>query len=131
MARAQAEVIRQQMAEQAAREAEQAAREAERQRQQREERLQRQRDDAAQFYSYWPTTMRVDTDMNSFWLDQEEKTCMSYHDANGKVAGVSCQEKAHETHNIPVTFWGGVDRAVSSRWRCRREGEKFVCRAIN
>jgi hypothetical protein len=32
------------------------------------ERQQRQRDDDAQLSSYWPNTLRVDTDMDSFWL---------------------------------------------------------------
>jgi hypothetical protein len=62
---------------------------------------QRLRDQDAELSSYWPTTIRVDTDMDSFWL------------------------------NIPVQFWGGVDRNTVSNWKCRREKDDFICRAID
>lgn len=128
-ARYQADVIHQQMAEQEA-QAQAAALEAQRQRQ------QRQRDSDAQFYSYWSTTLRVDTDMDSFWLPDEERTCQTSPGADGRVAIVACNpEGTHKQHNIPVKFWGGVDRNTVSDWKCRREkdlfADQFVCRAID
>ena len=82
--------------------------------------------------SVWPTTVRVDTDMDSYWLNAEERTCMTTSGAKGRVAAVTCNDSgSHQTHNIPVNFWGGVDRNVASSWRCRREGDDFACRAID
>jgi hypothetical protein len=109
---------------------------AEQQRQHQErairERQQRQRDEDAQSSSYWPTTLRVDTDMDSFWLNNEERICQTLPDDKGRVARVTCsQSAAHQTHSIPVKFWGGVDRNIVSDWKCRREGDDFVCRAID
>ena len=86
----------------------------------------------ANLSSYWPTTVRVDTDMDSFWLNAEERTCITTSGAEGRVAAVTCDDSgSHQAHNIPVKFWGGVDRNVGSSWRCRREGDDFVCRAID
>jgi hypothetical protein len=96
------------------------------------EREQKQRDDDAQTASYWPTTLRVDTDMDSFWLHNEERTCQTFPDDKGRVARVNCSPNAsRQDHSIPVKFWGGVDRNTVSNWKCRREGDEFVCRAIN
>jgi hypothetical protein len=96
------------------------------------ERQQKQRDEDAQNYSYWPTTLRVDTDMDSFWLNNEERTCTTFPDDKGRVARVDCSANgSHQNHSIPVRFWGGVDRDVVSNWKCRREGDGFVCRAID
>jgi len=95
------------------------------------ERLQKKRDEDAQISSYWPTTMRVNTDMDSFWLPSEERTCQTFPDEKGTVAIVICGSTAHANHNIPVKFWGGVDRNTVSDWKCRRETEEFVCRAID
>lgn len=93
---------------------------------------QAKRDDDARFDSYWPTTLRVDTDMDSFWLRDEERTCQTYPDEKGRVAVVACNATgSHRDHNIPVKFWGGVERNTVSDWRCRREGDDFVCRAID
>jgi hypothetical protein len=93
---------------------------------------QKGRDENAQLSSYWPTTIRVDTDMDSFWLNDEERTCQTYPDAKGRVATVACSASgSHRDHNIPVKFWGGVDRNTISNWKCRREGDNFVCRAID
>lgn len=98
--------------------------------------LQEQRDANAKLSSYWPTTLRVDTDMDSSWLPSEERTCQTYPDDKGKIAVVACNATgSHRNHNIPVEFWGGVDRNTISDWRCRREknllDDKFVCRAID
>lgn len=96
------------------------------------ERRQMIKDSDAQLDSYWPTTLRVNTDMDSFWLPGEERTCQTYPDHNGRVATVACTSSGtHQDHNIPVKFWGGVDRNSASDWKCRREGDEFVCRAIN
>jgi hypothetical protein len=96
------------------------------------QRQQRQRNEDAQVSSYWPTTLRVDTDMDSFWLNNEERTCQTFPDDKGRVTRVNCSENAsHQYHSIPVKFWGGVDRDTVSNWKCRREGDEFVCRAIN
>jgi hypothetical protein len=93
---------------------------------------QKQRDDDAQLSSYWPTTLRVDTDMDSFWLNNEERTCQTLPDNKGRIARVNCSGSAsHQDHSIPVKFWGGIDRNTVSEWKCRREGDDFVCRAIN
>jgi hypothetical protein len=93
---------------------------------------QERRDDDAWIFSYWSTTMRVDTDIDSFWLPNEERTCQTYPDNKGRVAVVACNaEGSHRDHNIPVKFWGGVGRGTVSDWKCRREGDEFVCRAID
>lgn len=89
--------------------------------------------------SYWPTTIRVATNMDSFWLPDEERTCQTYPSSNGTVASVVCNPLGtrlnpavlHLNHNIPVTFWGDLDRNTISDWNCRREGDKFVCRAVD
>ncbi len=82
--------------------------------------------------SYVPKTVRVQTDMNSLWVNQEERICTTYPDNDGTVAVVHCGTPGSvDDHNIPVTFWGSVKRAKSSEWKCRREGEDFVCRAVN
>ncbi len=98
---------------------------------QRQVERQEKRDEDAQASSYWPTTIRVDTDMDSFWLPDEERTCQTFPDVKGRVGTVTCDSTAHTSHNIPVRFWGGVDRNAVSDWKCRRESDRFVCRAIN
>src|SRR5579863_2672255 len=91
-------------------------------------RLQKKRDEDAQAWSYWPTTIRVDTDMDSFWLANEERTCQTYPDDKGRIAVVACNAAgSHRHHNIPVKFWGGVERNTISDWKCRRESDEFVC----
>ena len=94
-------------------------------------REQKRCDEDAQFYSYWPTTVRVDSDMDSFWLNNEERVCQTYPDSKGRGAVVACSSGSHRDHNIPVRFWGGVDRNDVSDWKCRRESDQFVCRAID
>ncbi len=94
--------------------------------------LQKKRDEDAQPWSYWPTTIRVDTDMDTFWLPNEERTCQTYPDETGRVAVVACSAAgSRRDHNIPVKFWGGVERKTVSDWKCRRESDEFVCRAID
>jgi hypothetical protein len=96
------------------------------------DREQRQRDNDAQTSSYWPTTLRVETDMDSFWLNNEERACVTAPDEKGRVARVTCSSNgSHQDHSIPVKFWGGVDRNTVSDWKCRREADEFVCRAID
>ena len=100
------------------------------------ERLQRKRDEDAQISSYWSTTLRVDTDMNSSWLPEEQRVCQTYPDAKGRVSSVRCSTSSERaTHNIPVVFWGGVNRNTVSDWKCTREKglseDRFVCRAID
>ena len=96
------------------------------------EQLQKKRDADAQTSSYWPTTLRVDTDMDSSWLPDEERTCQTYPDDKGKVSVVGCNATgSHRDHNIPVKFWGGLERNTTSDWKCRREGDEFVCRAVD
>ena len=121
----------QEEAERARREKEQARREAA-----RLIREQRRRDAEAEIYSYWPTTLRVDTDMDSFWLPEEERTCMTYPGEKGRIAVVACNPTgSHRERNIPVKFWGGVNRNTVSSWKCRRDKslltDEFVCRAID
>ena len=98
-------------------------------------RQQKSRDADAETSSYLPSIIRVDTDMDSFWLPDEERTCQSYPDDNGKVSMVACNPTgSHRDHNIPVRFWGGVKRNTVSNWKCRRQkdflSDEFVCRAI-
>ena len=94
--------------------------------------------------SYWPTTIRVATNINSSWLPDEERTCQSYPIRGGsRLAAIVCNPLGthldptglHLDHNIPVTFWGDLNRRITSDWMCRREKDifkdKFVCRAIN
>jgi hypothetical protein len=100
------------------------------------DRLIKQRDADAQVHSYWSTSVRVDTDMNASWLNQEERICTSYPGEKDRVAVVKCDLNVERaTHSIPVEFWGGVDRGHPSDWRCRREkgllNDQFVCRAID
>jgi hypothetical protein len=90
----------------------------------------------ASLRSYWPTKIRVDTDMDSYWLPDEEQVCQTYPDKDGRVSVVACNASgSHRIHNISVTFWGDVDRNTTSDWKCRREKDifkvEFVCRAIN
>jgi hypothetical protein len=93
------------------------------------------RDQDARLSSYWPTKVRVDTDMNASWLADEERSCITTPDEKGRVSVVVCDAKSRDTHNIPVTFWGGVDRNTVSDWKCRREksilSDTFVCRAVD
>jgi len=100
--------------------------------QEQHERAQRMRDSDAEIYSFWSTTVRVNTDMNSFWLANEERTCQTLPDDKGRVSVVACNsDSTHNEHNIPVKFWGGIDRNTISNWRCRRENDEFVCRALD
>lgn len=96
---------------------------------------QAKKDEDAQIYSYWSTVVRVNSDMDSSWLADEERTCKTYPDEKGKVATVSCNATSPTDHNIPVTFWGGVNRNTISDWKCRREkdflDDRFVCRAVD
>jgi TPR repeat protein len=90
----------------------------------------------SELHSYWSTTIRVNTDMDSFWLPNEERTCKTNPDDKGRVTAVACNASgSHRDHNIPVTFWGDIDRNTISDWKCRREKDafkdEFVCRAIN
>jgi hypothetical protein len=78
--------------------------------------------------SFRPTTIRVFADVDSSWLQNEERTCVTLPGANGRVETVKC-EVNHDFHNIPIKFWGSVDRNQVSSWNCRREGDDFVCRA--
>jgi hypothetical protein len=98
-------------------------------------RLQKKRDEEAQLSSYRSHSLRVDTDMNASWLPDEERTCQTYPDSNGKVSTVRCTQNEGATHNIPVEFWGGVERNTVSDWKCRREksvlDDHFVCKAID
>jgi hypothetical protein len=75
--------------------------------------------------------LRLGTDMDSTWLPNEERTCQTHPDEKGRVAIVACSTSGSRPyHNIPVKFWGGVDRNSVSDWKRRREGDQFVCRAI-
>jgi hypothetical protein len=99
-------------------------------------RQQRVRDADAATSSYLSTTLRVDTDMDSFWLPDEERTCQTFPDEKGRVSVVACNQTGnHRDHNIPVKFWGGVERNTVSSWKCRREKDLltygFVCRAVD
>ena len=68
---------------------------------------QKTRDSDAELSSDWPTSIRVDTDMDSFWLVNEERTCKTYPNDNGRIAVVSCNASgSHKDHNIPVKFSG-------------------------
>ncbi len=69
--------------------------------------------------------------MDSFWLNNEERTCQTFPDGKGRVQRVSCGSTSHQDHSIPVKFWGGLDRNTVSDWKCRREGDEFVCRALD
>jgi hypothetical protein len=97
--------------------------------------LQKKRDEDAALSSYWSKNIRVDTDMNSSWLPDEERVCQTYPDPKGKVSTVRCSTGEGANHNIPVDFWGGVNRNTVSNWKCRREksllDDRFVCRAID
>jgi hypothetical protein len=59
---------------------------------------QNQRDEDAQLSSYWPTTIRVDTDMDSFWLPDEERPCQTYPGDKGRVAGISSPKQCPYQH---------------------------------
>ncbi len=96
---------------------------------QEHEQEQKNRDADAEVYSYWPTTVRVETDADSSWLVNEERTCQTHPDKKGRVALVVCNPGLNQLHNIPIKFWGGVDRNKVSDWKCRREGDGFACRA--
>jgi hypothetical protein len=100
------------------------------------DRLQKQKNYDSEIYSYISSTLRVDTDMDSYWLPDEERTCQTSPNAKGKVAMVTCNvDSSVHAHNIPVKFWGAVDRDVSSSWKCRRMkdliSDEFVCKALD
>ncbi len=99
------------------------------------DRSQKAKDDDAQINSYWSTTVRVDTDMDSSWLPDEERICQTLPGSSGRAATVNCNATPHANHNIPVQFWGGVDRNTVSDWKCRRNKDilrdVFVCKAID
>lgn len=73
---------------------------------------------------------RVETDMNLSWLPNEERTCLIYSDDTDKAQLVNCSTGGDKTHNIPVGFCGDVTEKVSE-WKCRRDGDEFVCGAIS
>lgn len=78
---------------------------------------------------FWSTTVRVDTDMDSFWLNGEQRKCTTSPDDTGRVATVTCNYSAsHQIHNIPVDFYGPVDTNRVSSWTCTRKGDSFECR---
>jgi hypothetical protein len=89
-----------------------------------------------QIMSYWPTTMRVDTDMSNSWLDQEERACTSSpEDRTGSIYWILCSGPDRSSlRNIPVTFYGDTTRGVQSDWKCRKStflGEtRFACYAV-
>ena len=69
-------------------------------------------------------------------LSDEERICQTYPDSKGRVSTVKCSATGDgATRNIPVDFWGGVNRNAVSNWKCRREksllDDRFVCRAID
>ena len=100
------------------------------------DKIQSENEWSSKIRSYWPTTIRVDTDMDSFWLPDEERTCQTYPNDKGRIAVVACNSSgSHRDHNIPVTFWGDPDRKTVSDWKCRRVknifSDTFTCKAID
>ena len=94
-------------------------------------RKQKKKDEDAQVYSFWPTTIRVETNIDSSWLHNEERTCETHPDDGGRVSTVICGTDSGRRHNIPIKFWGSIERNTVSDWRCRNESNDFVCRAVN
>ena len=46
---------------------------------------------SSQLHSYWSTTVRVDTDMDSFWLPDKERTCKTYPRRERQSSGCGLQ----------------------------------------
>lgn len=86
--------------------------------------------------NYRSTTIRVNTDMNQGWLNEERRNCTSYPNDRGRVSTLSCSDNlTRADRNIPVTFWGKVDRGHPSIWKCERQknllDDRFVCWALD
>ena len=80
---------------------------------------------------FWGTTLQVDTNMDSFWLDGEKRRCSTSPDDTGRVTEVWCDgtKETHGIHNIPVKFYGAIDTNRISNWTCTREGDSFTCKS--
>ena len=59
----------------------------------------------------------------------KEIVCQSYSDDKGSL--VLWSSEPGETHNIPVTFWGGIDLGNPSKWKCRKEGDTLLCQLMD
>jgi hypothetical protein len=59
----------------------------------------------------------------------KEIFCQNYSDDKGSL--VLWNSDAGETYNIPVTFWGGIDLANPSKWKCRKEGDTLLCQLMD
>lgn len=94
--------------------------------------FQKERDRSAHNSSYFPTTLRVDTDIDSSWLPNEQRDCISYPDGTGQIATVTCNgDNTRHPHNIPIKFWGGVKRNVASDWKCTLTDSEVVYKAVD
>ena len=98
---------------------------------------------------YIPHTRTVDLYMRGEWLQSENKTCVGFPkwstlNDEVKLASLNCVPDSLEglqPHNIPVHFWGRIDRPGMKQgtlkvgreftWRCTRKSDDFTCYAIN
>jgi hypothetical protein len=62
-------------------------------------------------------------------ITTKEIFCQSYSDDKGSL--VLWSSDARETHNIPVTFWDGIDLGNPSNWKCRKEGDTLLCQLVS
>ena len=96
------------------------------------QREQRRRDTEAENRSYIPTKLRVETDIDSTWMQHEERICTTSPNDEGRVASVHCSvSEGVLVRTLPIVFWGGVDRNTVSQWKCEREDDNFTCKAID
>jgi hypothetical protein len=95
-----------------------------------------------------PHTRTVNLYMQGDWLEGENRTCLGVQTqvAKGKPAEITrlicpVEYLGDTSHNLPVRFWGRVSRPNAQhsdepwgsrfRWNCTRNGDGFVCKAIN
>ena len=84
--------------------------------------------------------------MKPNWLVGEHRDCLGFHNAPqpnwGLIKTLDCPASfdAEETHNVTVKFWGKIVRPYSNQndpsgamhnWRCTRESDGFVCKALD
>ena len=95
---------------------------------------------------YIPHTAAVDFSMKPNWLVGKNRDCLGFHNApdpnRGLIVTVDCPPSfdEQETHNVTVKFWGKTVRPYSNqndpsgamhKWRCTRESDGFVCKALD
>ena len=100
---------------------------------------------------YIPHKANIKLSMAGNWLENESRTCLSGYAFDYKKQAYSADTMAcpadafaETQHDLPVTFYGKVERAVvhdfvrsngnligDSDWRCVKHSDGFTCYAID